>query len=172
MVSSVKLALQEAGVRTVPQNRRVWQWLKDNGKHTALSVSKALNEPNNNVSSVLGQMRDRGMVISTMEMDQSRGGMRAFFVANPKMKQFELRPLTEEAKKRTKRGYAQEPETKSAESGPFIQVPAPVAPTFTLASNTLPERPPGSQILEAMNVRQAYALYLELRAMFERKSDE
>lgn len=62
-------ALQSAGVKLPPQNQRCWQWLKDNGPHTAKQIAAALKLPLGNVGQHLSNMYVRGMIERTRAND-------------------------------------------------------------------------------------------------------
>lgn len=157
MATAIKTALKKAGVPTRPINQQVWQFLKDSGTHNANAVAKALKIPANNASSTMGQMRDRGMVTSTMELDKFTGHTVMYYSVNPKMKSYSLLPITAEAKARPKRSHKATAKSGMHDLGTaHLPVPPVVAPT------------PKPHILDTLSVREAHALFLELKAMFER----
>lgn len=150
-MATIVRQLKEAGVKVPPVIQRVWQWLKDNGRHTSTEIAAAINLPANNVSSVLGNLCDRGMVSRAKEHSIAKGHQTTYYAANPKMKSYELLPFTQEAKTRLKRGS-----------------PAPVAverPRLPEPVVVVPAKP--ENLLDTLTVREAYAIYLELKAMFE-----
>ncbi len=169
---AVKRALKIAGVERHPLNRRVWQWLKDNGKHTAVQVGLAMNEAPNNVSAQLTNLYDRGMVIKSKELDKSKGKnghLVAYYMADPKLRSFELLPITKEGRERIK----QRLEKKEHANDPVPpKEPFVVAGTAHLVSPAPAVEPPKPDykklVLENMNVIQAHELFLVLKDMFEK----
>lgn len=156
-MATIVRQLKEAGVAVPPLIQRVWQWVKDNGKHTSTEVALAINAPKNNVSSTLGILCDRGMMTRVREHSKALGHDVTYYTAASKLKKYELLSLTQEARDRPKR--------KSAKA----EVAAGRQSTFTQAgtANLVPvEVTPPPNLLDTMNVRQAYALYQELYAMF------
>ena len=164
-MATLVVPLRKAGVEIKPLTFRVWQWLKDNGPHNCNQVSDALGEKRNNTSSTLGQLVDRGMVIAKRSADKLDKHPKYVYTTAPKMKSFELWPVTKEAKERLRLkrvGFSPAPvadkplfvEAGIAHLAPAVQVVVePVIPTH---------------ILDTMSVRDAYALYLELRTMFKK----
>lgn len=156
----------------IPVNRRVWQWCKDlKRKVTANDVAAGLNIPANNASSTLGQLCDRNMMIRTREFSKPLGKTISFYITSPSMKKYELLPISAEAKARPKRGQAKKelpllnPSLTLHSAGPAKpEAQAPAAEPITSAMATEPAEK--LSILDTMNVREAYATYLELQKMF------
>lgn len=171
-MTTVSAALKKAGVPVIPVNRRIWQWCKDSKrKVTANDVAAALNIQGNNASSTLGQLCDRNMMIRTREFSKLLGKIISFYVTNPSMKKYELLPISAEAKARPKRGQAKkglpllDPSLTLHSAGPAkSEAQAPAAEPITPALATEPAEK--LSILDTMNVREAYATYLELQKMF------
>ena len=42
-MNNLAIALKDAGVKLPPMNRRIWQWLRDNGAHTLRDVCAELS---------------------------------------------------------------------------------------------------------------------------------
>jgi len=111
MTTTMTKALQEAGI-TVPQNKRIWLWLKDHpGKPTG-DIAGALKIHIAGANAALRDMEARGMVTSLTTMRRVRSGGRnaagrmiernvLAWEVNPKMQEFELwpRPAKPKAKK-------------------------------------------------------------------------
>lgn len=161
MVSTIKQALTEVGIKLPPVNQRIWQFLKDSGTHNANTVAKALSMPANSVSSMLGQLRDRAMVTSKQEMDKTTGHIVHYFTVASKMKKYTLLPITAAAKARPHRPSAKSiAQALKATPGMHDIGTAHLPPAA-------PEKPAQKpHILDQLNVREAYALYLELHKMF------
>ena len=160
-MTTLPKALKDSGI-VPPVIQRVWQWIKDNGAHDTNAVAVALGIKHNTASSTLGILVDRGMATRKKEMDQSTNNLRFVYTASGKLKKYELLPITQAAKDRPKRGYAA-PEKTEEPKDIFTRVPA---------AEPAPEPvdpPNGSRVLDSMNVREAYALYLELQTMFHNK---
>ena len=60
-MSTISKALKDAGIAP-PVNKRIWQWLKDQGPHTGAEVAVGLNVKGSVSSSMLSQMAERKMV--------------------------------------------------------------------------------------------------------------
>jgi hypothetical protein len=159
-MTTLPKALKESGL-VPPIIQRVWQWVKDNGAHDVNAVASALGLQHNSISSTLGLLCHRGMATRKKEMDHSLGHERFVYTVPGKLKKYELLPMTEASKNRPKRGQpkpeADEPKDIFTRTGPTDQVLEPAAP------------PPATNIIDTMNVREAYALYLELQTMFHGK---
>lgn len=158
-MATIVKQLKEAGVETRPVIQRVWQWVKDNGKHTSTEVADGLGVARNNASSTLGILCDRGMMTSKKEFSKLLNRDITYYIASPKMKKYELLPITAEAKSRPKRGQAKKKVEKEI---------------FTVAgtAHEPPKEPaPTPHILDTMSVRAAYKLYQELHAMFNPKPE-
>ena len=170
-MTTLPKALKDSGI-VPPVIQRVWQWIKDNGAHDTNAVAVALGIKHNTASSTLGILVDRGMATRKKEMDQSTNNLRFVYTASGKLKKYELLPITQAAKDRPKRGYAA-PEKTEEPKDIFTRVPA-ADKDWTDFTRDLPAGPGGpkpvesvgSRVLDSMNVREAHALYLELKAMF------
>lgn len=154
-MTTLPKALKDSGL-VPPVIQRVWQWLKDNGPHDVNAVSAAIRVPHNSVSSTLGILCHRNMVTRKKEMDPSRGQDRFVYTVPGRLKNYELLPMSEESKNRPKRGQSKEPPAVESKD---------VFTRVGQTEQTLDSIPPRS-VLDSMNVREAHALYLELKAMF------
>lgn len=153
-MATIVKQLKAAGVETRPVIQRVWQWCKDGGKqHTSTEVGDGLGVPRNNASSTLGILCDRGMMTSKKEFSKLLGRSITYYAVNPKMKKYELQPITAAAKSRAKRSKSKQTVEKEI---------------FTVAGTA--HEPPKVElhILDTMSVREAYKMYQELHAMFNR----
>ncbi len=172
MPKAIEVAFSEIGIRPLPMNRRIWQFVKDKGALNTNQVAAGLGLPANTVSSQLGQLRDRALLVSKPELDKTTGHTVHYFSAPAKLKKFELLPISSAAKER--RAKARRSKNNAAE--PFVlvgtaglaqarsgaQPPTPPA----IAAPTGLKTSPAAVLLDSMSVREAYALYLELRGMF------
>ena len=116
-MNNVSAAFAEAGL-TIPLNRRVWQWLKDNGPHTNNQVAAVFNQARANTSSCLSTMAMRGMVSETKEKSVGSQRMVSRYAAVGKV--FQLRELTPEGLQR-KRKLVTTKATSSLLIQPVIQ---------------------------------------------------
>jgi len=155
-MAAVKKALEKVGIKGTPVNHRVWQFLKDSGTHNANAVAVALKLPANNVSSTLGQLRDRGMVTSKVEQDRLTGRNVHYYTTVANLKTWALLPFTAEAKARPRRQHPTPRQVSGMHDLGTAHLPAAVPPPVT----------PTPHILDRLSVRDAYALYLELKGMF------
>lgn len=175
-MATITKAMQKAGIPLPPTNRRIWQWCRDkNKRHTANEVAKALNILPNNASSVLGQLRDRNMMIVTVEFSKALGHNISYYETNPKMKMFELLPITKAAKERVQNKRLKKAAATSDKG--FVEAgvahilsrevaPVPANLTAPVASDAPAEITNKAHILDKISVREAFELYKELRAMF------
>jgi hypothetical protein len=181
--TSIKSAFQVVGVRPIPANQKIWQYIKDKGSQNANQIAAALKLPSNTVSSQCGQLRDRKMVVSKTEMDQSTGHKVHYFSVPAKLKKFELLPVSVEAKTRIEKHKASIAAADALLKGiplpeakdPFTQAGTanlPAAPVTAVAVEptavavAAPAKFAPAELLDHMSVREAYAMYLELKAMF------
>ena len=63
--------MQTAGVHTPTQTQRIWMWLNDHQPQSAKQISMALKMPQ--ASSLLSQMEQRRMVVTTPHLNRSSG---------------------------------------------------------------------------------------------------
>lgn len=158
-MATIVKKLKDAGVRIPPVNQRVWQWVFDNGPHGANAVGDTLKIPRNTASSTLGGLCDRAMMTRKTEKDQTGKEVLVYSIA-PRMKKYELLPITAAAKARIQKARLK----RQAANAP--------AEIFTQAGTAnLPPTEPVQpikepHILDRLNVREAYTLYLELHKMF------
>jgi hypothetical protein len=168
MATNVKVALVKAGVRVKPNIELVWQWLKDNGTHTAKEVATALGQSVANVSSLMGILVGRNMVTVRKQHSEPLQHMVSYYTAVSKMKKYELLPFTEAYKNRAKR----KAQSVVIESKPVFNVvgtahlPASVDVIETVTVKPESVQSTERHILDTLPVRDAYKLYLELHAMF------
>lgn len=155
-MATITKQLKGAGVVIPPVNQRVWQWVFDNGPHGANAVGDTLKIPRNNASSTLGALCDRGMMTRKMDKDQTGKDVLIYSTA-PKMKKYELLPVTAAAKARKEKVRLKR-QAVNAPTEIFTQ-----AGTANLPP-TQPVKEP--HILDRLSVREAYTLYLELHKMF------
>lgn len=64
---TMERALVKAGAPKRPGNYKIWAWLKDHPNTNGSSIAKAIVLPLNNVSSLLSDMVERGMVAGKKE---------------------------------------------------------------------------------------------------------
>jgi hypothetical protein len=170
VVSSIKTALKSVGIRSVPISQLVWQFLNDSGPHNANGIAAALKMPVNNVSSLCGQLRDRKMVTFKIEEDKTTGHKVAYFSVVGKGKKYKLLPVSAEARARVAK-YREKMLAATEPKSPFTVVgtahlPAvpPVESVVVAPVVVTPVVP--ADLLDRISVREAYALYLELKRMF------
>lgn len=158
-MATIVKKLKDAGVRIPTVNQRVWQWVFDNGAHGANAVADTLKIPRNNASSTLGNLCDRGMMTRKLEKDQTGKDVLIYSVV-PRMKKYELLPVSAAAKAR-KEKIRLKRQAANAPAEIFTQAGTANLPP---AEPTQPVKEP--HILDRLNVREAYTLYLELHKMF------
>ena len=96
-MNSIKLALNAAGLRLPPLNKRVWLWLHDHPGKSSGEIAKAIDAAHNNVATVLTDMKLRGMVESAPGTPNGRG--RPVMVWKTNGLTFEHKPKQRDAKK-------------------------------------------------------------------------
>jgi transcription initiation factor IIE alpha subunit len=144
MSTTMARALRKAG-GGVPVNRRIWDWLKEKGPHTGSEVSSALNIPLAASSSIISQMKARGMVRVETKHSEHLGRNVGYYAASGRV--FEILPL-QKNKERDK-----------------------VEAVENLASNSIQmPKQTSDQILESLPVSQAFELYKKLDSMFSQKA--
>lgn len=144
-MGNVTDALKTAGVKVPPLNKRVWLWLHDHPNKTYTEIGAAINEPPSNVSGTLSAMQKRGMVQGAREY--MRGTNRLVTRYCTLGKSFALKPLP----------------TPKLEAEPKVEVQV---------AAELPKMPPeavAKSLLDTLSVKEAFALYQELRAMFRQE---
>ncbi len=141
-MTTLPKAIKEAGI-SIPVNRRIWQWLKDQGPHTGSEIAKGLNISTASASSMLSQMADRKMVSEDKKVSQHLGRAVTYYGAIGKT--FVLLPLPK----------------KQAEKKKEMVVFAPV--------EVLPKKSKVEEILDSLSVVDAYDLYKRLDGMFNQK---
>lgn len=62
-MNSIKVAMNEAGIKLPPLKNRVFQWLKDHPDKTSMEVAIDMKEPRNNISSMLSSLANDGRVV-------------------------------------------------------------------------------------------------------------
>lgn len=138
-------AIKDAGIAP-PVNKRIWQWLKDNGSHTGLEIATALNIPSSASSSMLSQMLVRKMVAGVKKRSEHLkrdvtyySAIGRSFVVLPVPKKIDPKPP--------------EPENQ-----------------VVVLEKIEPKKPRVDEILETLSVVDAFALYERLDHMFNKKS--
>lgn len=71
-MNSISFAMQNAGMRLPPLNKRVWLWAKDHPSKSAQEIAMALGEKHANVSSTLCDMMERNMMDRTDDTKRLR----------------------------------------------------------------------------------------------------
>lgn len=177
MVTSMKRALQVSGVPILTLNQRIWQWLKDHQGKTAAEVAAALGETAGNISSCLGKMFDRGMVTRVLEPHKkgTRGVDFFRYSTHPKLKEYELLPITAAGRKRHEELMLKRNAKKAkatAEKNVFsIAGTAHLPPVEPPQPAIQPVTPPTAEeeielLLHRMSVGHAFKLFKRLREMF------
>lgn len=171
-INTLVKPLQQAGVATPPVIQRVWQWVADNGPHGANQTADALKLERNNTSSTLGILCDRGMMTRATEVRLGKSVL--IYTANPKMKTYELWPVSKEAKARKAATSKLREEARNPKSAEIFTIagtahlpkPEDTALVEVQAVEVQATEAKEVHILDRLSVREAYALYLELRTMF------
>ena len=142
-VTTLKDALNTAGLR-IPLNRRLWMWVQDHPGASSKSCAAALKASAADTSATLADMYARSMVARQQRPTHNKAGCQFEYVYTTLGKTFELlpKPKKEVAPK------AKVTPIKALE--PMVIVPA-VQPVSKI---------------DSMTVREARALYNELRALF------
>ena len=143
-MTTLPKALKEAGI-AIPVNRRIWQWLKDQGPHTSTEVAAALNITNASASSILSQLANRKMV--TEDKRVSRLARRPVTYYGAIGKTFVLLPIIK-VKTQVKKE---------------VVVPVPI--------EVLPKKSKVEDILDSLSVVDAYDLFQRLNMMFNQKRE-
>lgn len=186
MVAGIKRAIRKAGLNGAPLNQRAWQWLKDHPDHTANEIGAAIGEKGSDLSSILGKFFDRDMVTRKVEptIIGTKGVPTYRYKINPKMKEFEMWPITAAGKKRhddaVLRRIANKARKQARKDGNVFSLAGSahlpvVAPEPEVVQPAVPQLPKqdgltadqyAELILEHMNVKAAYKLHLVLMGMF------
>lgn len=134
-------ALREAGIY-MPQNKRIWMWVKDRPNYTASEIGAALKIAGAAVAGYLRDMEKRKMVKSVPASRRLPGGGRGkrghmvdrlvdTWTVNPKMEEFELWPLPAKPKeKKDPRPVAEAPAQAALVKQDVPAAPKP-SPTWT-----------------------------------------
>lgn len=144
-MSSVSLALKNAGVKVPPLKKRIWLWLKDHPAKSYREISIALNELHTSVSSTLTEMSSRGMLsYSKAESEGKKGhNITRYSIVS---KEYELLPMP------IKNSPCKTHTTKVEVDAPIIRI----------------EPKPVSKIdIEQLTVSEARALYRKLQEFFK-----
>jgi len=138
-MNAISTAMKEAGVRLPPLNKRVWVWLHDHkGGKTSKEIAIAIAARHPDVATVLGNMHKRGMVARSQRASRVYpGGRSTVWEWETLGGQFELAPLIK----------------KNAKPLP------PVANVPTVLPNAVD--------IEALTIREARALYNQLKEYFQ-----
>ena len=143
-MTTLPKALKEAGI-SIPVNRRIWQWLKDQGPHTSSEVAASLNITAASASSMLSQMADRKMVSEDKKQSKHVGRPVTYYGAIGKT--FVLLPLPK----------------KQTDKKNELVVTEPV--------ELMPQKTKVEQFLDSLSVVDAYELYKRLDVMFNPKKE-
>ena len=71
-MNNLAIALKDAGVKLPPMNRRIWQWLKDNGAHTLRDICAELGVAKVAAQAVVSVMLREG-TLERQERHDSKG---------------------------------------------------------------------------------------------------
>lgn len=141
-MTNMEIALKDAGVKLPPLSQRVWQWLKDNGAHSAVDLAVELKVPLPSVRATLTVMVRRKMLSLIKRTDHK--GQRIHNHYGALGREYELLP---EPAKRGAAGRAAAAEKREekmlqlhalASSVPAASTPA-FSPEQLLANCTLAE---------------------------------
>lgn len=154
MTTTMENAMKEAGI-TIPQNKRIWTYLKDHPGSTGAAIAAALKIPANNVSTLCADMVKRGMLEQAeqrMRVPMGRGfGERyvLFYSVSPKLRgEYELLPMPKKPKP---------PAQEQAEVAENVTLPekTPFVPVFN------PEA-----FVQPLKLAEVKELYVYLRNFF------
>lgn len=124
----------------------VWEWLRDHPASTTTEAAEKTSLPLGEVSALFTTLTRRRMVERSERPAALGARFQKVYSCNPKMQGFELLPLD----------LATLPMAYKKKSAP--QVPAQGPPAVPTTA---------SELLDKLSVREAYAVFLELSAMFE-----
>lgn len=137
-------AIKDAGI-AIPMNKRIWQWLKDQGPHTGAEVATGINITSSASSSMLSQMAVRKMVSTTKKHSERLGRSVTYYAAIGK--QFVVLPI---------------PKTLPVVVETPSQEVVVLEPIHTKKTTV-------EALLSTLSVADAYELYKHLRDMFNPK---
>lgn len=144
---AVGVALAESGIKLPSQMQQIWQWLYDNPRKMASDIAATLPIPSTSVSSVIAQLKGRKMINSSKEWSEHAKKEVTYYSAAGKT--FELLPDLRVKNKKA-----------SGKATVLLEQPEPIE------EKKKPEQPTADSLLDTLSVREAYALYIQLRAMF------
>lgn len=136
-MSTIKAELKRVRLAK-PLIERVWLWLADHPEKNSTEIAKALNEPLPGVSSILTILGKRGMANSQKVRDDHTG--RISLRHSVAIRAYDLLPFKDK--------QAPKPASTPAPESEPVQVQNP------------------KSILDTLTVRQARALYEELKELF------
>lgn len=149
-MNTMTAAIKSAGL-AVPINKRVWLWLKDHPNKTAGEIACALGIAREaNVPGTLNDLASRGMVVSTIvpRAHNVRRGPALVKAYSTRGAEFELLPRRKKTPTAPAKHFADTPVPKPA--------PEPEKVVGKFAIN-----------VENMTLRDAKALYMQLKEIFE-----
>ena len=133
-------AIKEAGI-SIPANKRIWMWLKDQGPHTAMEAGKALGLSEASSSANLSGLLQRRMVEGVKKyQEHSKRGVTYYAAIG---REFQLLPL---------------PKPKSVKERPMV-----------IVEPSKPKKSTVDELLDNMSVVEAFEVYKRLSLMFNPK---
>lgn len=145
-MSTLKTELQK--VHRLPLIKRVWLYVKDHSEISASAVGSALKEKASQVSSVLGQLHQRGM--ATRQRATRRDNKKEYVYSIPnKFTEYELLPMPKKPKP---------PALSAASSAETVEAESPVLVDEKSNRNIID--------LDNVTISQARQLYAVLHKMF------
>lgn len=144
-MTTIGKAIKDAGI-AIPTNKRIWQWLKDQGKpRTSAEIGHALNLKASISSSILSQMQVRRMVAGDKQFSNHVGRSVTYYTAIGKS--FVVLPVPKD----------------------LAVLPASKTPITDEIIDVEPKQSKTDALLSTLSVVDAYDLYQRLHAMFNPK---
>ncbi len=151
-MNAVALAFKEASIAVPPLNKRIWLWLKDHPHKTAAELGVVFSG-DNSLSGAMYDLYVRNMATRmSVPNGRSSRGPRTCFAYSALGKSFELLPVKRLPTLNAKHQAAKPPVIT------LVPVPAP-APVERV-------KPTGEISIDTLTIKQARALYDELRVIF------
>lgn len=156
-MNAIATKLAEAGVKLPPQNKRVWQCVKDHPGVTALRVSQIIHSPQSGVSSLLTDLLQRGMVTRGTQEVRTKGP----HGSTVKRKVWVYHAVGET--------FALVPKKTRLPPPKFKHVKAEPAPSGTVTPPPAAPVPRAVALVESLTIAQARELWAVLDRMFGSK---
>jgi len=156
-MNQMLVALKQAGIKTKPLAERVWQYIADHSKVSALTVGQVLKEPTVQVADACSKMTLRGMLHCESVLMRSKvgrgSGMRKINHYSVALPHYELLPVPPVSIIPAPVGFSFPPSCSQKDSNTPVQSVPEVKPPSTLDVNLMP-------------LGEARALYEQLKQVF------